>query len=81
MNSITLLLSADLNLEMRLDKSVDHPVVENKISRKAAANRDIPYSCIDYFASATGTNFIDTEFTQWRVFFGVKYSPSKTWPK
>ena len=27
------------------------------------------------------TNFIDTEFTQWRVFLGVKYSPSKTWPK
>jgi len=27
------------------------------------------------------TNFIDTEFTQCRTFFGVRYSPSKTWPK
>jgi hypothetical protein len=28
-----------------------------------------------------GTNFIDTEFTQCLVFFGVRYSPSKTWPR
>src|ERR1700743_2462377 len=24
---------------------------------------------------------MDTEFTQWRTFFGVRYSPSNTWPR
>src|ERR1700722_3503919 len=30
---------------------------------------------------SAGTNFIETEFTQCRTFFGVRYSPSNTWPK
>lgn len=30
---------------------------------------------------ATGTNFIETELTQCLRFFGVRYSPSNTWPK
>src|ERR1700748_3965537 len=28
-----------------------------------------------------GTKFIESELTQCLTFFGVKYSPSKTWPK
>jgi hypothetical protein len=31
--------------------------------------------------SPTGTNFIETELTQCRTFLGVRYSPSKTWPR
>jgi hypothetical protein len=33
------------------------------------------------FYLTNGTNFMESEFTQWRVFLGVRYSPSKTWPK
>ena len=32
-------------------------------------------------AHSAGTNFIDSEFTQCRVSFGVKRSPSKTCPR
>src|SRR6201985_2168139 len=28
-----------------------------------------------------GTKFMESELTQCLTFFGVKYSPSKTWPK
>lgn len=35
-----------------------------------------------YFSrSSTGTNFMESELTQWRTFFGVRYSPSNTWPR
>ena len=29
----------------------------------------------------SATNFIEIEFTQWRVFFAVNPSPKNTWPK
>lgn len=38
-------------------------------------------SCLDPGGYAFGMNFIESEFTQWRVFVGVKRSPMKTWPR
>jgi hypothetical protein len=38
-------------------------------------------SNLSTFQPSNGTNFSETELTQCLVFLGVRYSPSKTWPK